>query len=562
LSFVFVGYTPYMTLLESLKARLVGDVLTDNATRKSYSRDTSVFERTPEIVVYPKDTHDVAELVKTVAEAKREGESASVTARAAGTDMSGGPLTDSVVAVFTKYMNKTLEVGDGYALAEPGVYYRDFEKETRKIKNQLLPSFPASRDLCALGGIVNNNSGGERTLEYGKTEKYVEELEVVLADGTVTTFKALSQEELAAKKALDTLEGKIYREVDELITDNSIKIKAAKPKVAKNSAGYALWNVKDEAKGTFDLAQLVTGAQGTLALTTKMKLGLVPEQGYRSMLVIFLSDFALLPEIVHKILPFTPESFESYDDHTFKLAIRLLPQLLANMGFWGAVRLGLSFLPDVLVALRGGIPRLVLMAEFSEDTAEESLRKARLASTAIGHLDLSARVLKNARSAEKYWKVRHEAFAILRKKLPGLTAAPFIDDFVVPPDSYPEFLPQLFALLDAEKFMYAVTGHIGDGNFHIFPLIDLKDPNSHKLILDLSPKIYELVIRYGGTTTGEHNDGIVRTPYLSMLFGPEVVKLFEKTKRIFDPENIFNPGKKDGGSFKDIELYMQGAVLE
>lgn len=554
LALFMVGYTLSMTLAERLRARLRGDVLTDEKTRAVYAHDTSVFLRTPEVVVYPKDTEDVSELVRVVSEARREGIAASVTARSAGTDMSGGPLTDSVLAVFTKYMNRVLEVGDGHAIAEPGAYYRDFEEETRKVKNQILPSFPASRDLAALGGIVNNNSGGERTLEYGKTEKYVEELEVVLADGTVTTFKALNPEELARKKSLDTTEGRIYREMDELLTENAALIERAKPKVRKNSAGYALWNVKKG--GTFDLAQLVTGAQGTLALTTKMKLRLVPEQGHRSMLVIFLSDFALLPEIVHKVLPFNPESFESYDDHTFKLAIKLLPQLLSNLGFVSAMRLGLSFLPEVWMALTGGVPKLVLMAEFSEDSYEEALRKAHAAKDAIDHLGLSTRVLRNSREAEKYWKVRHEAFGILRKKLPGLTAAPFIDDFVVPPEAYPEFLPQLFTLLDAESFTYAVTGHIGDGNFHIFPLIDLKKPESHDLILELSPKVYELVIKYGGTTTGEHNDGIVRTPYLSMLFGEEVVRLFAQTKRIFDPENVLNPGKKVGGSVADLTAAM------
>lgn len=541
-------------LKERIVSAIHGDVADDAATLRIMSRDTSVFERVPELVVYPKDTKDVAALVSAVAEAKGAGIKASVTARSAGTDMSGGPLTDSVVAVFTKYMNKVIEVGDGYAVAEPGTYYRDFERATRKVQNQLLPSYPASRELAALGGIVNNDSGGERTLEYGKTHDYVEELEVVLADGSVTTFKSLTPSELEEKKALTGFEGDIYRGMTKLLAENTEIVAAAKPKVSKNSAGYALWDVIDS-KGNFNLAKLITGAQGTLALTTKMKLRLVKEQGYRAMLVVFLKDLDHLPEIVHKVLPFNPESFESYDDQTFKLAVKLLPQMLSQMGFLRALRLGLSFLPEVGMALRGGVPKLILMAEFSEDTHMDALMKATAAKEALKDFGVVSSVKENEAAAEKYWVVRRESFALLRKNSHGLYASPFIDDFVVPVDSYPQFLPELSALLGEyqDKFIYTIAGHIGNGNFHIIPLMDLSKPESREIILELSPRVYELVLKYGGTTTGEHNDGIIRTPYLPMLFGPKVVALFEETKRIFDPMNIFNPGKKVGGTFKDIE---------
>lgn len=532
-----------------------GEVLDDAKTRALFSRDTSIFTKTPEIVTYPKNADDVSALVRTVVGARKDGINASVTARAAGTDMSGGPLTDSVVAVFTKHMNQVLEVGNGYAVTEPGVYYRDFEKATLAEGRQIMPSYPASRELAAIGGIVNNDSGGERTLEYGKTRKYVESVDVVLSDGSKATFSALTKEEVDRKAALETLEGRIYRDLRALILENKDAIEAARPKVRKNSAGYALWEVMGP-DGSMNLSKLICGAQGTLALTTRMRLGLVREQGYRAMLVVFLKDLEVLPEVVRKVLPFNPESFESYDDHTFTLAMKLLPQMLSQMGLAQAVHLGLSFIPEVGMAIKGGVPKLVLMAEFSEDTHQEALFKAGQARAALATLGLQTRIARDERAAEKYWKVRREAFALLRKRLPGLVAAPFIDDFVVPPDSYPEFLPKLFALLDAEGFVYAVTGHIGDGNFHIFPLIDLSKPESRQMILDLSPKVYDLVIKYGGTTTGEHNDGIIRTPYLPQLFGGEMVALFEETKRIFDPENIFNPGKKVHGTFADIERDM------
>jgi FAD/FMN-containing dehydrogenase len=146
----------------------------------------------------------------------------------------------------------------------------------------------------------------------------------------------------------------------------------------------------------------------------------------------------------------------------------------------------------------------------------------------------------------------------LRKNLHGFYASPFIDDLVVPPSCYPEFLPELNALLAEykDKMIYTLAGHIGDGNFHIIPLMDLSKPESRQTILELAPKVYDLVIKYGGTTTGEHNDGIIRTPYLGKLFGEEMLAIFEQTKHIFDPLNIFNPGKKVGGTQADIEKYL------
>lgn len=539
-------------LKRTLTGALSGDVTDTEAERTRYSRDTSLFTRMPQLVVYPKTAEDVSTLVREIGTAKKSGTDVSVTARSAGTDMSGGPLTHSVVAVFTKYLNKIHEVGEGYAVVEPGAYYRDFEKETLK-KGYLLPSYPASRSICALGGIINNDSGGERTLEYGKTRKYVEELDVVLADGSQATFKALTPSELEEKKSLTTFEGEIYREMDTLLTDNASLIEQARPKVSKNSAGYALWDIRDKESGTFNLAKLITGAQGTLALTTKAKLSLVKPQPYRSMVVVFLSDIQNLPEIVRRVLASNPESFESYDDHTFKLAIRFLPQMLSQMGLIRALRLGLAFIPELVMVLRGGVPKLVLMAEFSEDTHAEAVRRAREAETALAEFKVPTKVLRDERASEKYWVVRRESFALLRKNLSGYYAAPFIDDFVVPPSSYPEFLPKLYTILDEYKLIDTVAGHIGNGNFHIIPLMDLSDPKTKEVILELSHRVYDLVIEYGGTTTGEHNDGIIRTPFLPQLFGTEVVGLFEQTKTIFDPLTIFNPGKKVGGTFEDIE---------
>jgi len=216
------------------------------------------------------------------------------------------------------------------------------------------------------------------------------------------------------------------------------------------------------------------------------------------------------------------------------------------MGWVKAARLGIDFIPEALMLATGGVPKLLLMVEFAEDSIEIADAKATKTRDALADLNLQMKIEKNEKESEKYWIVRRESFNLLRKNVHGLHTAPFIDDFVVPPACYPEFLPKVSALLDEYKshFIYTIAGHVGDGNFHIIPLMDLSKEENRQVILDLAPKIYKLVIAEGGTTTGEHNDGIIRTPYLPMLFGAEMVALFEKTKKIFDPLNIFNPGKK------------------
>src|SRR3989344_6000225 len=358
-----------MSPRDDIAAIIKGDVSDASLDLERLSRDTSIFRRHPELVISPRDVHDLAALVRYVYAARVKGENISLTARSAGTDMTGGPLTDSIVVSFMKYMNHIQEIGPDYAIAEPGVYYRDLEKATLAKNGMLLPSYPASREICALGGIVANNAGGELTLKYGKTDRYVQALDV-----------PLSSTELEEKKLEKTLEGDIYRKMHALLEENRETIEAARPKVSKNSSGYALWSVEDPEKGTFDLSKLIVGSQGTLALITSAKIGLMRRKMHRAMLVVFLKSLDILPEIVHRVLKHDPESFESYDNHTFRLAVRLMPEMLRQMGIFHAARLGLSFLPEVGMVLTGGVPRLVLMAEFSEDSdvvAHDRVRAAR-----------------------------------------------------------------------------------------------------------------------------------------------------------------------------------------
>src|SRR3989338_9665716 len=196
---------------EEIKTKIKGEIDTSEETLVKYSRDASIFEVRPEVVVFPKDTDDLKALVKWVASQKQNNPELSLTARSAGTDMSGGPLNESIIVDFNKHFNKILEVGRDYAVTQPGVFYRDFEKET--LKHQLLlPCYPASRELCTVGGMVANNSAGEKTLVYGQTRNFVENLKVVLSDGQEYSFGPLTENEVEAKMRLPNFEGQIRSE--------------------------------------------------------------------------------------------------------------------------------------------------------------------------------------------------------------------------------------------------------------------------------------------------------------------------------------------------------------
>ncbi|MDO8523966.1 MAG: FAD-binding oxidoreductase [bacterium] len=543
-----------MALADELKSIIRGEVDDAPETLKAYSRDQSLFSVMPEVVVHPLDTKDVEAVVAFASKKKAEGKHVSVTARSAGTDMSGGPLIDSII-LDMRHFNRLLELGDAYAVVEPGMYFRDFDKETKK-KNLELPSYTASREICTVGGMVANDSGGEKNLKYGKTARYVQELEVILADGKAHILRKFEGQELAAKLAEQGFEGDIYRKMSALIKNNRAVIKNAKPVVSKNSSGYALWDIGDGVH-SLNLARLVAGSQGTLGIITKIRFGLVRPKPYGAMLVIFLKDIADLGPMVPEVLKDEPDSFESYDDKTFVFAVRYFPELAVQMKA-GIISLGFSFVPEMLMFLSGGVPKLVLLVEFRSDSQAEALARAEALRKRLDPLSQteSMRIAKDDRAAKKYWAVRREAFALLRKKVRGKRTAPFIDDFVVPPITLPQFLPKLTEILSKYDLTYAVTGHVGDGNFHIFPLLDPNDPKTPGLIDELSHKVYDLVLSYHGSISGEHNDGFVRTPYVEKMFGPKMQELFDEVNRIFDPLDIFNPGKKVRTTFKDALKHL------
>ncbi len=543
------------TQIDEIKKIFRGDIENDETTLKTYSNDASLFEIKPQLVVFPRDSEDVKALVRFVNNTKVTDRTISITPRSAGTCMSGGSIGTSIIMDFTKYMHVIREVTESHATVEPGCFYRDLEKETLKIK-RIMPAFTASKEICAVGGMVANNSGGEKTIKYGKVENYIEKLKVVLKDGNEYVVRPLTLTELTQKITETSFEAEVYKKIYNLIKENKKEIDDAKPDVSKNSAGYYLWNVIDKNEN-FDLCKLIVGSQGTLGIVTEITFKLVPVMPYSNVLAVFMPDIKNLSKIVNEILPFKPDSLESYDDYSMKLAVRFFFDFFKQLGFIGAIKLGIKFIPEVIMMATGGVPKLILLVEFSDSSEENVSNKLKEVADKIKHFDYKMRIASDSEEALKYWKIRRESFNMLRKHVQGKRTAPFIDDIIVKPEHLPEFLPKIQALLKEYKLIYTIAGHAGNGNFHIIPLMNLNSPFSADTILELSKKVYDLVLEYHGSITAEHNDGIIRTPYLTQMFGASVVSLFQKTKDIFDPLNIFNPGKKVGGTFEDIRTYIK-----
>jgi FAD/FMN-containing dehydrogenase len=425
--------------LEKLKKDFKGEIESDGVTLEKYSHDASLFEVVPEVVVFPKDSSDIQTLVSFVSEQKKTDPSISVTVRSAGTCMSGGSINESIILDTTKYLNKIISVEESKAVAQPGVYYRDFEKETLNI-GYIMPSYTASKELCAIGGMVGNNCGGEKTIKYGKIENYIQRQKVVLSDGHEYEIKPLSKTELYAKIAKEDFEGNIYKKVFDLIESNYDVIQSAKPSVSKNSAGYYLWNVWNRETGIFDLNKLIVGSQGTLGITTEVELGLVKVPKHSKMVIIYMNKIDQLGDIVDTVMKYEPESFESFDDYSMKLAIRFIWDFFKKLGFWGAIKLGLQFIPDMFLVLRGGVPKLILMAELTGEDEDELETRAKNILNAVKPFKFQTKIARSVGEIEKYWKIRRESFALLRNHVKGKRTAPFIDDIIVSPHDMPTFL--------------------------------------------------------------------------------------------------------------------------
>lgn len=531
-------------LKHELEKLIPGEVNDSDETKETFSHDASMFEMRPEVVVSPRDTADVQKIVNFVNNQKSQSPNLSLTVRSGGTCMSGGSINDSIILDFAKHFNEIFEVSETSGHAQPGVFYRNFEKATLE-HGAVMPSFPASRELCTIGGMVANNAGGERSLQYGKTEEFIESIKVVLSDGKEYEMRKLNKAELDSKMAQKDFEGKIYREVFDLVDKNYDAIKAAKPGVSKDSTGYHMWDVWDRETGVFDITRLIVGSQGTLGIVTDVTFRLVKAPKNSGTLVVFLRSTDDLGELINTVMDHKPATFEGFDNYTLMLSFKLFFFFHKTIGWWGMIKLAIQLIPDALKLMRG-IPKMVLLIEFQDESAEVVAKKVhqmRLDMKKYKHEALFEEDETEAKS-RKFWIMRHESFNLLRSKVKDKHTAPFMDDLVVPPQVLPKFLPEIRAVITKYNFLATIAGHMGDGNFHIIPLMNIENPEEKAKLEPAMKEINAIVLKYGGSLSGEHNDGMIRGPWLKDMYGEEIFAHFKQVKQIFDPNNIFNPHKK------------------
>lgn len=523
-------------IVRELGNLLVGEITTEADTRDFFSTDGSVFRVEPSLIIYPKNESDVVITVKYLRDKADNGVYLPITARGKGTDQGGGALGTGAMLVFPAHMKRLVAIDKQTVTVQPGMIYSHLEGVLHS-HGRFLPPYPASVDFATIGGAVANNSAGEKTVKYGSTRNYVGALRVVLSNGDVITTYRLNKRELAKKKMQDDFEGHIYRAVDQMIESNKALIAKAPPHVSKNSAGYDLWDVKHK-NGSFDLSQLIVGSQGTLGIVTQATLTHEPFNTNTTLLAGFFDSIEKATAAVEKIMPLGPSALEVVDYHLLDFLRKHKPEQIEGL------------VPEQL-------PQIGLLIEFDDQKARVQAKKARKVAKLFKKLAYDSRYATDPDEQDALWKIRRGAAAVIWMINGPKKALPIIEDGVVPLEKMPEFLESVYALFRKYKLDIAVWGHAGDANFHLQPFMDLSNMRDRSKVFELMDDFYKLVIRMGGSTCGEHNDGRLRAPYLKKLYGAEMYKLFEQVKEVFDPAKILNPGVKIGVTQQDIAVRLR-----
>jgi len=552
------------SLLRDLRTIFKGTISTKAVDRQAYSHDASIYELVPEAVLAPIDSRDIEQLVSFVTKHKDDYPSLSITPRGAGTDMSGAAIGNSLLIDMTKHFSKIEGLSGTLLRTQPGVFMRDIDPFLEK-QSLMLGCVPASRAYNTIGGMVGNNSGGEQSLRYGNTERSVRELKVVFADGKEYVVKPLSRKQLEQKLKLKTYEASLYRQVYELIEANYDLIKNARPHVNKNSMGYNLWSVWDRTTGIFDLTRLLSGSQGTLGIITDITIEAVPKAAHEGLLLIYLPSLKHLGDIIPIVMEHNPSTFEGFDDITFHLGIKYFSTFQKQLGTKEWLRQQTRLLGSV-AKFKGHLPTMLLMVEFEGATKTEVYDKISKLHDHLKSFKVRMDIEGDELSDAPFWQIRRAALALLRNRVHDKYASPFIDDMTVRPEHTPKFVPELRRVIRKYKLPATIQGHFGDGNFHVIPLMDIAGTKDQAKLEPVMRELIPIVLKYGGTMAGEHNDGMVRGPWLPAVFGDDVYAIFKHTKEIFDPHYIFNPHKKTDASWDysmdHIRTYNQNGLIK
>ena len=526
-------------IADYLREHVTGEVSSDSKTLDYFSTDGSVLTITPKVAIYPQNTQDVRKVLRFCWRLAEKGTVLPVTARGSGTDQAGGALGDGVIMVFPAHMNKILSLDSklGIVTIQPGINYRSLQN-TLNTHGLFLPPHPSSIDYSTLGGAVANNASGVRSVKYGDTRQMVKALDVVLANGDTISTGRLTKRELGKKKSLNTFEGEIYRQIDNLIHESEQILDQADPQTTKNSTGYALTQVVQK-DGSFDLTPLFVGSQGTLGIVTAAQLQAQPHNSQSSLAMIGFTKIDDLAILTNRVLSLEPSAVEVIDKNLLNQVHRLQPNQLAGI-------------------IDAPYPNFVLIIEFDDLKERDRARKLKKLNKILEELDgqLIAETT-DPEERERIWKVRNSAAVLMSANFKGKVALPIIEDGCVPPENFPKLISGTYALFNKYNLDVAVWGHAGDANIHIQPMLDLSSLGDRQKAFKLMDAYYGMILELGGTISGEHNDGRLRTPYMKEMYPSEVYDVFAKVKQIFDPYNFLNPGVKFGTTKEDLVVMMR-----
>jgi FAD/FMN-containing dehydrogenase len=521
-----------------LQDHITGEVMTAQSVRRYFSTDGSVFEVEPQIVIYPRNTSDVRKVARFTWQLAERGKAVPITARGRGSDQSGGSLGSGIMLVFPAHMKKLLELdtGKGTVTIQPGINYANLQG-TLHTHGRFLPPYPSSIDYATLGGAIANNAAGEKTIKYGATNRYVKELDVVLANGELIHTHRLGKRELNKKKGLTTFEGEVYRQLDNLLTDNQATIEGKKLNVSKNAAGYNLADIKNK-DGSFDLTPLFVGSQGTLGIITQAVIKTEPYNPNTTLIAAYFRDIKAADAATTKLRELKPSAIEMVDEHLLKFIHKHNPKQLKDL-------------------FTEPFPAIVLLIEFDDENDRKQRKLAKKAKKLLEKLAYEISMTKDDHEREVLWKIRHSAANVVAHSEGSKKALPIIEDGVVPHGKFEEYMNNVYAMYKKYGLEVAVWGHAGDANLHMQPFLDLGSVGDRQKVFKIMDEYYNQIIAMGGSTAGEHNDGRLRAPYLKQLYGEPIYDLFVKVKSIFDPYNTMNPGVKIDVTREDVAKLLR-----
>ncbi|OLD65647.1 MAG: hypothetical protein AUI52_06560 [Acidobacteria bacterium 13_1_40CM_2_68_10] len=499
---------------EDLRRRVEGEVLFDSLHRTLYSTAACIYQVMPLGAVVARHEGDVL----AVLEYARQNR-IPITARGGGSGLAGQTLGRGIILDFSKYFQRIADIDAtrGTVRVQPGVIQAQLNRVLRRHGMRFAPD-PSSAPWCTLGGMLANNAGGSHTIKHGATRENTVSVRAALADGTVIDTVPLP---LPGQGTWTPgPQARLASGLLEVVTSQREAIDRHEPRTRRNASGYAL---RAAVKDSIDLAQILVGSEGTLGLILDSTLRTVPIPKARATALALFDDLEKSGAAVVEILEFDPSAVELLD-RTFVQVIRAADKAMG------------ATLPD-------GTEAILIVELEGDDAKEVQDRMERLAAVLIGRRDLATDVRRAARPEDtaRIWAVRKAASPILSRREGTRRNTRFIEDAAIHPAQMAEFVRRLRALLRKYGLQAAIFGHAGDCNLHCNPMLNQKDARDLSLMETMAEEFTDLVIGMGGSLSGEHGDGRLRTPYLRRAYGP-LVDAFEKVKRLFDPQGILNPG--------------------